>query len=86
MGLTARISKQRRYEATSWLLLAERLCQTVDSLLPDDEKNALLFYSKPPLNLTSKKFKELIGSIKYHQYLNYFYGITVEEALILIGF
>jgi len=70
-------------EAFDWLLLAERLCETVDSLLPDDEKNALLFYSKPPLNLTSKKFKEFIGSIKYHQYLNYFYGITVEEALIL---
>ncbi len=70
-------------EAFDWLLLAERLCEAVDSLLPDDEKNALLFYGKPPLNLTTKKFKELIGSIKYHQYLNYFYGITVEEALIL---
>ena len=70
-------------EAFDWLLLAERLCEAVDSLLPDDEKTALLFYSKPPLNLTIKKFKELIGSIKYHQYLNYFYGITVEESLIL---
>jgi hypothetical protein len=27
--------------------------------------------------------KGLIGSSKYHQYLNYFYGITVEKALIL---
>ena len=70
-------------EAFDWLLLAERLCETVDGLLPDDEKIALLFHSKPPLNLTTKKFKELIGSIKYHQYLNYFYSITVEEALML---
>ncbi len=68
-------------EAFDWLLLAERLCQTVDGLLPDDEKTALLFYGKPPLDLTIEKFKELIGS-KYHQYLNYFYGITTEEALI----
>ncbi len=68
-------------EAFDWLLLAERLCQTVDDLLPDDEKTALLFYGKPPLDLTIEKFKELIGS-KYHQYLNYFYGITTEEALI----
>lgn len=68
-------------EAFDWLLLAERLCQTVDGLLPDDEKTALLFYGKPPLNLTIEKFKELIGS-KYHQYLNYFYGITTEGALI----
>ena len=69
-------------EAFDWLLLAERLCQTVDGLLPDDEKTALLFYGQPPLDLTIEKFKELIGS-KYHQYLNYFYGITTEEALIL---
>ena len=55
----------------------------MDGLLPEDEKNALLFHGKPPLDLTVKKFKELIGSGKYHQYLNYFYGIIVEEALIL---
>ena len=70
-------------EAFDWLILAERLCDAVDGLLPDDEKIALLFHSKPPLNLTTKEFKELIGSIKYHQFLNYFYSITVEEALIL---
>jgi len=70
-------------EAFDWLLLAERLCEAVDGFLPADEKLALLFYSKPPLNLPTKKFKELIGDAKYHQYLNYFYGITVEEALIL---
>jgi len=69
-------------EAFDWLLLAERLCETVDDLLPDDERTALLFYGKPPLDLTVEKFKELIGSSKYHQYLNYFYGITTEEALI----
>ena len=69
-------------EAFDWLLLAERLCKTVDDLLPDDEKTSLLFYGKPPLDLTIEEFKELIGSSKYHQYLNYFYGITTEEALI----
>ena len=83
------VRNQRRYryliagEAFDWLLLAERLCQAVDGLLPDDEKTALLFHGQPPLNLTVDKFKELIGGGKYHQYLNYFYGITVEEALIL---
>jgi len=69
-------------EAFDWLLLAERLCEAVDSLLPDEEKTALLFHGEPPLNLTVSKFKGLIGD-KYHQYLNYFYGITVEEALFL---
>jgi hypothetical protein len=70
-------------EAFDWLLLTERLCEAVDDLLPEDEKIALLFHGKPPIRLTKAKFKELIGSAKYRQYLNYFYGITVEEALIL---
>ncbi|MFC2045575.1 hypothetical protein ACFLUH_02740 [Chloroflexota bacterium] len=70
-------------EALDWLLLIERLCQTVDFPFPEDEKYALLFQLKPPINITQSKFKELIGNTKYRQYLNYFYGITVEEALIL---
>jgi len=70
-------------EAFDWLLLAERLCQEVDGLLPDDERIALLFHGEPPIRLSKEKFKKLIGSGKYHQYLNYFYGITVEEALFL---
>jgi len=70
-------------EAFDFLLLAERLCQAVDGLLPSEEKTALLFHGRPPLRLTEKEFKELISSSKYHQYLNYFYGITVEEALFL---
>ena len=70
-------------EAFDWLLLAERLCETVNGLLPEDEKNALLFHGTPPLELSAKEVKVLIGSSKYGQYLNYFYGITVEGALLL---
>ena len=70
-------------EAFDWLLLAERLCATVDGLLPEDEKNALLFGGVPPLELQAAEVKKLIGDRKYGQYLNYFYGVTVEEALLL---
>ncbi len=70
-------------EAFDWLLLAERLCGTVDGILPEDEKNALLFRGQPPLELDPEQVKELIGGYKYNQYLNYFYGITVEKAIIL---
>ena len=70
-------------EAFDWLLLAERLCEAVDGLLPGDEKDSLLFQGKPPLSLNPEQVKELIGRGKYNQYLNYFYGITVEKALIL---
>ncbi len=69
-------------EACDWLLIAERLCEAADNV-PEDEKANLLFRGEPPLNLSLEQFKELIGGIKYHQYLNYFYGVTVEEALLL---
>ncbi len=69
-------------EAFDWLLLAERLCDAVGNLIPEEGKNALLLQGKAPLDLPPDKFRELIGSTKYNQYLNYFYGITVEEALI----
>jgi len=69
-------------EAFDWLLLAERLCQAANSLLPEDEKIALLFHGKPPLEISANEFKKLIGNQKYKQQLNYFYGITAEEALL----
>jgi hypothetical protein len=70
-------------EAFDWLLLAERLCQAVDGLLPEEERNALLFHGIPPLELTDAEVGKLIGEKKYRQYLNYFYGVTVEEVLLL---
>jgi hypothetical protein len=69
-------------EALDWLLLAERLCREVDSIIPEAERDVLLFRGQPPLKLSVAKFKKLIGGGKYHQFLNYFYGVTVEEALL----
>ncbi|MFH1639142.1 MAG: hypothetical protein ABIB93_02350 [Chloroflexota bacterium] len=69
-------------EAFDWLVLAERLCNSLTAIIPEDEKIDLLFHVKPPLELPADEFKNLIGPRKYQQYLNYFYGITVEEALI----
>ena len=70
-------------EAFDWLLLAERLCEAVDNLVPGEEKEALLFHGRPPVDLTLERTRELIGGKKYTQYLNYFYGIVVEKTLIL---
>ena len=70
-------------EALDWLLLAERLCQEVNHLVPEDELIALLFFGSPPLELDSKQFRGFIGEDKYLAHLNYFYGVTVEEALLL---
>ncbi|MBN1367836.1 MAG: hypothetical protein JW967_07905 [Dehalococcoidales bacterium] len=70
-------------EAFDWLLLAERLCRVANGLIPDEEMEQLLFHGKAPVNLTTEEFKNFIGAGKYKQYLSYFYGVTVEEALIL---
>ena len=70
-------------EAFDWLLLAERLFEEVKESLPEQEIVDLLFFDRPPLELTREEFKELIGSAKYQAYLNYLYGILMEEMLIL---
>lgn len=69
-------------EAFDWLLLAQRLCEEVDDLIPVAERDSLLF-GKPPFKLPVHDFKTLIGAEKYRALLNYFYGITVEQALHL---
>jgi hypothetical protein len=81
--------KGRRYcylidgEAFDWLLLAERLCNEIGDLIPEKERINLLFFGRPPIDLANEEFKKLIGAAKYRAYLNYLYGVLVEEALIL---
>jgi len=70
-------------EAFDWLVLAERLCEEIDSLIPEKERIDLLFFDRPPVELTKDEFKDLIGNAKYQAYLNYLYGVLVEEFLIL---
>jgi 8-oxo-dGTP pyrophosphatase MutT (NUDIX family) len=70
-------------EAFDWLLLAERLCEAVDGAIPGDEKEALLFYGRPPRDLEDEEFKQSIGAAKHRAHLNYLYGVVVEEALQL---
>jgi hypothetical protein len=68
-------------EAFDWLLLAERLCRSVEGLMAQDEVQKLLFYGQTPIDIPLDDFRQFIGNCKYRQYLNFFYGITVEEAL-----
>ncbi|MCD6568104.1 MAG: hypothetical protein J7K94_05140 [Dehalococcoidia bacterium] len=71
------------HEALDWLVLAERLCEEVDELIPESERIALLFFDRPPVELNREKFRDLIGSSKYKAYLNYLYGVLVEQFLVL---
>lgn len=70
-------------EAFDWLVLAERLCEEVTEFIPEKERIALLFFDQPPVDLPKDEFKELIGNAKYQAYLNYLYGVLVEEFLLL---
>ena len=70
-------------EAFDWPLLAERLCSEVDGLLTDADREALLFEGRFPSKFDTAKIKEILGVDKYRGYLNYYYGVTVEEGLQL---
>ena len=70
-------------EAFDWLSLAERLCETVSELIPEDEREALLFAGLLPPGFDDAAFREAIGAAKHRLHRNYFYGVTVEEALQL---
>ena len=70
-------------EAFDWLLLAERLCDAAGGLIPEREAEELLFTGRLPARFDEAQFKDLLGIDKYRGYLNYFYGVTVEEALQL---
>ena len=70
-------------EAFDWLLLAERLLESAGNLVPQEDKEHLLFTGRFPPSFDDAKFKGLLGVDKYRGTLNYFYGVTVEEALQL---
>lgn len=70
-------------EAFDWLLLAERLLEAIADLVPEEDRMALLFHGRRPLEESPDAFREAIGASKYRAHLNYVYGVIVEEALQL---
>ena len=72
-------------EAFDWMLLAERILDEVNHLVPQVEVEQFLFHCKPPIELSNGEFRRIIGEAKYQAYLNYFYGVTVEETLLLVA-
>ena len=70
-------------EAFDWLLLAERLIDAVDEHVPEAEKEDLLFPGRFPAYFDASRIGGLLGVDRYRGYLNYYYGVMVEEALQL---
>jgi hypothetical protein len=85
--LAEEVIDDRRYryliggEAFDWLLLAERLLEEADIESSEEEREQLLFHGHPPLEIEDDEFQMLIGTPKYQAYLNFLYGVVVEEAL-----
>jgi hypothetical protein len=69
-------------EALDLLQIAERLIKAAGHLVPEDETVDFLFHNKPPAALTQEETRKAMGDARFAQYLNFFYGITAEEALL----
>ena len=68
-------------EALDLARISERVIEAAKDLIPEQEQLDLLLYNRPPITITPEELKEHLGEEKYKQHLNFFYGITVEEAL-----
>lgn len=69
-------------EAFDWLVLARRLCDSVNGLIPANEMEQLLEQSEPPIEVSNDDFKRMVGGAKYGALLNFWYGVNVEGALV----
>jgi hypothetical protein len=72
-----------RDEAFDWLLLAERLCGELDGLVSAEDKERLLFQGELPDGISAARFRDYLGYNKHRAFLNFWYGVVVEEALQL---
>ena len=68
-------------EAFDWLLLAERLLDEVQDLVPSEQSTALLFRGRWPEGVDDQEFAQRLGPAKHSAHLNFLYGVLVEEAL-----
>ena len=69
-------------DAFNYFLLVKRLCHTIYKMIPQGERESLLLLGKPPLELDMRQVHELLGNTRYQAYLNYLYGVVVENALM----
>ena len=72
-------------EAFDWLVLAERLCADVDGAIPAEEKENFLFSGEILNTVDEDQFRDYLGPSKYRAYMNFRYGVVLEEALQLVA-
>ncbi len=69
-------------EALDLLRLYERLHLAVADLVPHDEIIALIANDRPPGSQSGLNLREMIGQEMYRAYLNFIYGVMVEEMVV----
>ncbi len=68
-------------EAFDCLLLAERMCTLLRDSPQIPEIEDLIFAGRFPSYINEESLKNLLGYNKYRGFLNFWYGVVVEEAL-----
>ncbi len=69
-------------EALDLLLVIDRLVSERLAQVPRAERNTLRFSGCPPSFVSADEFAQLLGPVRFKAYLNHFYGVAVEEAVI----
>jgi hypothetical protein len=69
-------------EALDLLLLIDRIASTRRDVVPRVERDDLRFCGRPPIHVPDHVFAAALGEARYKAYLNHFYGIDVEEAVV----
>ena len=70
------------HEALDLVLLIDRIAGTRRDAVPRSERDALRFRGRPPIYVPGQEFARALGEARLHAYLNHFYGIDVEEAVV----
>lgn len=70
-------------EAFDWLLLAQRLLTELEGLYPEQEVERLLLFGVAPDGSSEEDFARAVGGPKHRAHLNFQYGVTIEELLLL---
>ena len=69
-------------EAFDLISLMNRLAIDCKGLIPAKDLSDAVFADEYELVSSGENLRGLLGPVKYNQYLNYFYGVLLEEILI----
>ncbi len=72
-------------EALDLLLVIERLAAEQRPRIDRNQLRRLIFGGEPPMVVPEATFATALGPVRYKAYLNFFYGVTAEEALLHVA-